>query len=217
MREAVIVAAKRTAFGKYAGQLKHLEPEQLLLPLFQFYQNKYPNICGHIQDVIIGNTVGNGGNVARKSLLTANLEYGIPGLTLDRQCGSGLESVIYACRMIQCGAGSVYLAGGVESTSRAPWKIKRPQSVYDTNLPQFYERASFAPDNQDVSMIQAAENVAQHYHISRDEQDEFAFRSHQKTASFYQNGKIKKEIVPIHSKGQTFAQDESLKIGRAHV
>ena len=52
MREAVIVAAKRTAFGKYAGQLKHLEPEQLLLPLFQFYQNKYPNICGHIQDVI---------------------------------------------------------------------------------------------------------------------------------------------------------------------
>ena len=63
---------------------------------------------------------------------------------MDRQCGSGLESIIYACRMVQAGAGHIYIAGGVESTSRAPWKIKRPQSVYDTQLPEFYERASFA-------------------------------------------------------------------------
>ena len=89
MREAVIVAAKRTAFGKYAGQLKHLEPEQYYFHYFNFIRINI-SIYGHIQDVIIGNTVGNGGNVARKSLLTANLEYGIPGLTLDRQWWFGV-------------------------------------------------------------------------------------------------------------------------------
>lgn len=94
------------------------------------------------------------GNIARKALLEAGLCNEVPGVTVDRQCGSGLESIIYACRMVQCGAGRVYVAGGVESTSRAPWKIKRPQSVYETQLPQFYERASFAPEGQDPSMIE---------------------------------------------------------------
>ncbi len=146
MKEAVIVWAKRTPFGKYGGTLKHLEPEQLLLPLFQKIKNEFPEIVEQIDDVILGNVVGNGGNIARKALLEANLSIEIPGVTVDRQCGSGLESIIYACRMVQCGAGRVYVAGGVESTSRAPWKIKRPQSVYETQLPQFYERASFAPE-----------------------------------------------------------------------
>lgn len=92
-------------------------------------------------------------------MLEAGLKDSIPGVTIDRQCGSGLESVQYACRMIQAGAGKVYIAGGVESTSRAPWKIKRPHSVYETALPEFYERASFAPEMSDPSMIQGAENV----------------------------------------------------------
>ena len=90
-----------------------------------------------VDDVVLGNVVGNGGNVARKSLLEAGLNHRIPGITLDRQCGSGLESIIYACRMVQCEAGKVFIAGGIESTSRAPWKIKRPQSVYEMQLPQF--------------------------------------------------------------------------------
>ena len=72
---------------------------------------------------MIGNIVGNGGNIARKALLEAGLAESIPGVTMDRQCGSGLESIIYACRMVQAGAGHIYIAGGVESTSRAPWKI----------------------------------------------------------------------------------------------
>lgn len=92
---------------------------------------------GKIDDVVLGNVVGNGGNIARKALLEAHLNDEIPGLTIDRQCGSGLESVIHACRMIQAGAGDIYIAGGVESVSRSPWKIKRPQSVYDTQLPEF--------------------------------------------------------------------------------
>ena len=149
MKEAVVIWAKRTPFGKYGGALRHLEPEALLLPLFQNLKQTFPEVMDQVDDVVLGNVVGNGGNVARKSLLEAGLNHRISGITLDRQCGSGLESIIYACRMVQCEAGKVFIAGGVESTSRAPWKIKRPQSVYEMQLPQFFERASFAPEGQD--------------------------------------------------------------------
>ena len=143
MKQPVIVAAKRTAFGKYGGKLKHLEPEELLKSLFNYYQDNYSEVIANLDEVILGNTVGNGGNIARKSLLEAGIDDAIPGLTIDRQCGSGLESIIYACRMIQSEAGKIYLAGGVESTSRAPWKILRPQSVYEQHFPQFM-KTSFA-------------------------------------------------------------------------
>ena len=118
------------------------------------------------------------GNLARKSLLEAGLDFKIPGITIDRQCGSGLEAVIQACRMVQSGAGTIYIAGGVESTSRAPWKIKRPQSVYESEFPQFLN-GRLCKRRRDPSMIEAAENVAKKYHISRNEQDDFAYRSHQ--------------------------------------
>ncbi|MGI2314851.1 beta-ketoacyl synthase N-terminal-like domain-containing protein, partial [Staphylococcus cohnii] len=211
MNEAVIVAAKRTAFGKYGGKLRHLEPELLLQPLFNYFKHNYATIVSNLDDVILGNVVGNGGNIARKALLEAGLNQQVPGVTIDRQCGSGLEAVNQACRMIQAGAGLIYIAGGVESTSRAPWKIKRPQSVYDTHLPEFYERASFAPKDQDPSMIQAAENVAERYGISRFEQDEFAWHSHQKTLDAYQHHHITQEITPLTIKGEIFEQDESIK------
>ena len=113
--------------------------------------------------------------------------------------------------MIQSNAGQVYIAGGVESVSRAPWKLKRPQSVYEAEFPQFFERASFAPDGQDPSMIEAAENVAQTYHISRERQDEFAYRSHQLTNEHINNGNISREILPIKVKGAWFDRDESIK------
>jgi acetyl-CoA C-acetyltransferase len=211
MKQPIIVAAKRTAFGKYGGTLKHLEPEQLLLPLFEHFKAQYPDIMTKIDDVILGNIVGNGGNIARKSLLEAGLDNRIPGVTIDRQCGSGLEAVIQACRMIQAEAGQVFIAGGVESASRAPWKIKRPQSVYDNELPMFYERASFAPENQDPSMIEAAENVAQQFNITKEEQDKFAYESHQKTIKSYDNQQITQEILPITVKGDAFTIDESVK------
>ena len=211
MNQPVIIWAKRTPFGKYGGKLKHLEPETLLMPLFEEMNSTFPKIIPDIDDVVIGNIVGNGGNIARKALLEAGLAESIPGVTMDRQCGSGLESIIYACRMVQAGAGHIYIAGGVESTSRAPWKIKRPQSVYDTQLPEFYERASFAPKGQDPSMIEAAENVAQYYHITRKQQDAFAIRSHHLTHQYYKNGSISNEIVSLNIKGHLFDKDESIK------
>ncbi|MDW3869712.1 thiolase family protein [Staphylococcus saprophyticus] len=211
MTEVVIVAAKRTAFGKYGGSLKHLEPEALLKPLFRHLTETYSEAMAHIDDVILGNVAGNGGNIARKALLEAGLSEHIPGLTIDRQCGSGLEAVIHACRMIQAGAGHIYIAGGVESTSRAPWKIKRPQSVYDTHLPEFFERASFAPDGQDPSMIEAAENVAKTYGITREEQDQYALNSHKKTIEAYENNIVQQEIINLSAKGEIFNRDDSIK------
>lgn len=211
MNTPVIVAAKRTPFGKYGGALRSLEPEMLLKPLLLHLSEQCPELKYRTDDVILGNVVGNGGNIARKSLLEAGLSETIPGLTLDRQCGSGLESIMYACRMIQAGAGQIYLAGGVESTSRAPWKIKRPQSVYDTAMPDIYERASFAPEGQDPSMIEAAENVAQRYDISREAQDDFAYQSHQRTLRAIERGHLANEMLPLTVKGQRVERDESVK------
>ena len=103
MKEAVVIWAKRTPFGKYGGALRHLEPEAT----FQNLKQTFPEVMDQVDDVVLGNVVGNGGNVARKSLL-AGLNHRISGITLDRQCGSGLESIIYACRMVQCEVESVH-------------------------------------------------------------------------------------------------------------
>ena len=211
MKEAVIVAAKRTAFGKYGGMVKHLEPEQLLKPLFNHFKDVHPQVMLAIDDVILGNVTGNGGNITRKSLLEAGLNQQIPGVTIDRQCGSGLDAVIHACRMIQAGAGTIFIAGGVESISRAPWKIKRPQSIYETYLPEFYERASFAPEGQDPSMIEAAEKVAHVYQVPREAQDDYAWKSHRKAIEAYENQTISREILPFNVNGKVFNKDESIK------
>ena len=87
MNQPVIIWAKRTPFGKYGGKLKHLEPETLLMPLFEEMNSTFPKIIPDIDDVVIGNIVGNGGNIARKALLEAGLAESIPGVTMDRQCG----------------------------------------------------------------------------------------------------------------------------------
>lgn len=210
MYEAVIIEAKRTPIGRYGGVLKHLEPEDLLKPLIQELIDLHADIPLHIDDVIIGNTVGNGGNIARKSLLHAGLPLQIPGMTVDRQCGSGLEAINIACRLIQSGAGSIYLAGGVESVSRAPWKIQKPQSLYEKQPPEIYERAPFTPaEYGDPSMLEAAENVAQMYQISRERQDNWAARSQH---LYHQHQtEIGREITPLKVHGEMLETDESPK------
>lgn len=210
MQEAVIIEAKRTPIGRYGGALKHLEPEDLLKPLIHELTDLHEDIPSHIDDVIIGNTVGNGGNIARKSLLHAGLPQQIPGMTVDRQCGSGLEAINLACRLIQSRAGSIYLAGGVESVSRAPWKIQKPQSLYEKQPPEIYERAPFTPaEYGDPSMLEAAENVAQMYQISRERQDDWAARSHNLYHQY--QSEIVREITPLKVHGEMLEVDESPK------
>ncbi|MGD8191982.1 thiolase family protein [Brevibacillus ginsengisoli] len=207
-RTPVVVYAKRTPIGKVGGMLKELEPEQLIAPLIEDAVTHCALSPGEIDEVILGNAVGPGGNLARLALLTAQLPAEVPGVTVDRQCGSGLEAVIMACRMIQAGAGEIYLAGGVESTSRAPWRIEKPVQLYGKS-PRFYGRARFSPDEiGDPEMGEAAENVADQYGISRKKQDEWALGSHQKAIQAMNQGVFEPFIVPMKTREGWIKTDE---------
>ncbi|WP_052144549.1 thiolase family protein [Halalkalibacter okhensis] len=202
MKEAVIVAAKRTAVGKSGGMFKNVPPENLTAPLIQQIVKEYKLDLESIDEVILGNAVGPGGNLARLCALTAGLPFSVPGITVDRQCGSGLEAVNIAARLVQAGAGDIYLAGGVESTSLAPWKLAKPSTLHDPKGPQLFMRARFSPDEiGDPSMGLAAENVAEVYDISREDQDSFAYHSQSKAIHAIESGYFDEEIVPV--KGQT--------------
>jgi acetyl-CoA C-acetyltransferase len=198
MREAFIVYAKRTPVGKVGGVLKNANPEYLASEVLKDIVKGSKIDPTSIDDVILGNVVGPGGNIARLSALSTGLPLSVPGMTIDRQCGSGLEAVITACRFVQAGAGDVYLAGGVESTSRAPWRLEKPNSLYGQNPPRPYTRARFSPDSiGDPEMGVAAENVAERYQISREDQDKYACNSHKKAVASIENGRFNNEIVPI--------------------
>ena len=199
MKRPVIITVKRSAIGKVGGMFKHLEPEQLVAPIIKHIIETYQIDRNSIDEVILGNAIGPGGNIARVAALHANLPVEIPAITLDRQCGSGLEAINYACRLIQASAGDMYLAGGVESSSLAPWRMAKPKSLYE--MPQLYDRAPFStPEIGDPSMGIAADNVAKAFHISREAQDEFAYWSHQKAIHAQEENVFADEIVPIHGK-----------------
>lgn len=207
MREAVVVMAKRTPIGKVGGQLKTLEPHQLAAALIREILNETTLPGNLIDDVILGNVIGPGGNIARVSALEAGLPVTVPGLTVDRQCGSGLEAINLAARLVQSGAGEVYLAGGVESVSRAPWKMKKPSTL--EGYPEIYPRAPFTPEAfGDPDMGIAAENIANHFGISRKEQDHYALKSHQKSVHAIQTGKFHEEIVPLFINNHRIDTDE---------
>ncbi|GAA0137168.1 thiolase family protein [Paenibacillus sp. YSY-4.3] len=194
----VIVAAKRTAIGKYGGMFKEIPPEILAAEVIRAILDETSVGSGDVDDVILGNVVGPGGNIARLSALTAGLPVEVPGVTVDRQCGSGLEAINLAARLIQAGAGEIYLAGGVESTSRAPWKIEKPLSLYGREFPAIMGRARFSPDFiGDPGMGKAANNVAGMYGITREQQDIYALHSQRKAVDSIRRGRFQGEIMPI--------------------
>ncbi|MEH6979419.1 acetyl-CoA C-acyltransferase, partial [Bacillus pseudomycoides] len=175
MNRAVIVLAKRTPIGKRNGILREYEVQQLAAPILAHLSK---GIEHEIDDVILGNVVGPGGNIARLSALEAGLLYKVPGVTIDRQCGAGLEAIRMACHLIQGGAGNCYIAGGVESTSTSP----------------FEKRARFSPDFiGDPDMGIAAEHVAERYKITRDMQDEYACFSYKRTLGALEKGYLQEE------------------------
>jgi acetyl-CoA C-acetyltransferase len=195
----MIVTAKRTPIGKVGGMLKNIPPEQLAAAVLKEIVEEYQLPVHEIDEVILGNTIGPGGNIARLAALTAGLPYEVSGVTIDRQCGSGLEAINIAARHIQSGAGDIYLAGGVESTSLAPWKIEKPSSIYSVHSPNIYSRARFSPEEiGDPDMGIAAENVAEVYQISREDQDVYAQSSHQKAVQSQESNRFQSEIVKIN-------------------
>ncbi|MBM7566160.1 thiolase family protein [Paenibacillus sacheonensis] len=208
MTDAVIVMAGRTPIGKIGGALSQLEPEALLAPLIRHIVSEMSVPHDMIDDVIIGNAAGPGGNIARVAALEAGLPVTVPGVTVDRQCGSGLEAINMAARLIQSGAGEIYLAGGVESASRAPWKMFKPKTL--TGTPEMYARAHFTPASYgDPDMGIAAENVARSFAIPREAQDRYALESHRKAVRSRTSGRFRREIVPLQTEdGSWVSEDE---------
>src|SRR5690625_4173261 len=211
MNTAVVVRAKRTAIGKVGGMFKHIPPEKLGAAIIRDLLKESKIMPEQVDDVILGNAIGPGGNIARLTALTAGLPVEVPGVTIDRQCGSGLEAINLACRLVQAGAGDIYLAGGIESSSLAPWKLAKPTNVYET--PTLFSRARFSPDEiGDPEMGVAADNVAKAFNISREEQDEFAFYSHQKAINAQDENRFTNEIVEYLGKATDEGPRKSISL-----
>ncbi|MFD1211367.1 thiolase family protein [Arthrobacter sp. GCM10027362] len=205
-REPVVVLGRRSAFGRLNGMWGSTTADALLAPVLSAVVRNAGLQAERIDDVVIGNAVGGGGNVARLALLEAGLPASVPGLTVDRQCGSGLDAIVLACRLVAAGAGQLYLAGGVESCSTAPLRAHRLTS--SSGAPDFYGRARFAPEALgDPDMGVAAEAVAARWEVDRAEQDAFALRSHQRALAAADAGAFAEEIVPARGAADSTADE----------
>ncbi|WP_064684160.1 thiolase family protein [Rhizobium bangladeshense] len=205
--QPVVVAAYRTPIVRAFGSLATVATDDLLAPVIRRILAETGIAPEAIDDVLVGNAAGGGGNIARLAALSAGLPIAVPGVAIDRQCGSGLEAILMAARLIQAKAGSCFLAGGVESVSTAPWRVERPKA--NGALPRFYGRARFSPDAiGDPEMGVAAENVAREFAITRQRQDEFALRSHRLAVKAAQAGLFRPEIVEISTGQGLVERDE---------
>ncbi|KRE81194.1 thiolase family protein [Arthrobacter sp. Soil762] len=209
-RQPVIIAARRTAVRRANGALKELRAHQLLAPVLVNLLADTRVPAEEVTDVVIGNAVGGGGNVARLALLEAGLPVGVPGLTVDRQCGSGLDAIVLAARLVAAGGNPVYLAGGVESISTAPLRAHRN----DDGEPDFFARAQFVPHTfGDPDMGVAAENVAARFEVSRERQDASALRSHQRALAAAKAGFFAGEITTLETSAGPISADDGPRPG----
>jgi 3-oxoadipyl-CoA thiolase len=205
---AYICAALRTPFGRYGGALSSVRTDDLAALPIRALVERHPSIdWTRVDDVILGctNQAGEDNrNVARMALLLAGLPDSVPGVTINRLCGSSLEAVATAARLIAAGEASLVIAGGVESMSRAPFVMGKSETAFgrqmkleDTTLgwrfvnPEIQRR--FGVD----SMAETAENVAAEYGVARADQDAFALRSQQRAAAAQRSGRLADEIIPV--------------------
>ena len=208
MKEAVIVEALRTPMGRHGGILKDVRTDDLGAYIIAKLIDKTGINKEEIEDVYFGctNQAGEDSrNVARNASLLAGLPYTIPGATVNRLCGSGLEAINQAGRAIQTDHGDVFVAGGVESMTRGPWVMAKPSNafqrgdvtLYDSSLGWRFPNRRMAELYSLINNGETAENVAEKYHITRQEQDEFALGSHLKAVKAHEEGRLKDEMVPF--------------------
>lgn len=208
MNDAYICDYIRTPIGRYAGALASVRADDLgAIPLKALMDRNRSVDWGAVDEVIYGcaNQAGEDNrNVARMSLLLAGLPVEVPGTTMNRLCGSGMDAVIAAARAIKAGEAELIIAGGVESMSRAPFVMpkadaafSRENAVYDTTIGWRFVNPLMKAQYGIDSMPETAENVAEDYGISRADQDAFALRSQQKAAAAQANGRLAEEITPV--------------------
>ncbi len=222
--EAVIISAVRTPFGRYNGILKEIRPDDLGALVIREAIRRAGVDPDEIEDVILGcaNQAGEDNrNVARMALLLAGLPITVAGQTVNRLCGSGLQAVIAAAQAIAVGAGDMFVAGGVESMTRAPFVMGKAETAFprgtislqDTTLGWRFINPQLAEMHHPYTMGETAENVAASYGVSRQEQDAFALRSHQRAVAAIEGGWMAEEIVGVpvpQKKGEAIvvARDE---------
>ncbi|MFE7064950.1 3-oxoadipyl-CoA thiolase [Sutcliffiella sp. NPDC057660] len=209
MKEVVIVDACRTPIGRYKGALKSVRPDDLGAIVIKALMDRNPEVpAKQIEEVVFGNANQAGEdnrNVARMSALLAGLPVEVAGTTINRLCGSGLDAVNYAARAIMAGEGEIYIAGGTESMTRAPFVMKKPDSDFprgnmellDTTIGWRFINKSMEKMYGVDSMPQTAENVAVEFGISREDQDRYAYESQQKANRAMKSSRFAQELVPV--------------------
>ena len=208
METAYIIDILRTPIGKYGGTLASVRPDDLAAHVIKKLLERNPSIKPEaIEDVVFGaaNQAGEDNrNVARMALLLAGLPTGVGGVTVNRLCASGLQAIMDASRAIRLGDGEVYIAGGVESMSRAPFVMakideafSRKADLVDSTIGWRFTNPKLAKMYYPFSMGETAENVAEKWKISRAEQDQFGLASQNKYARAHQAGKFKEELIPV--------------------
>jgi len=208
LEETVVIDALRTPIGKMRGALSRVRPDDMAAHVLTKLLERNPEAREPLEEVVLGATNQAGEdnrNIARMAVLLAGLPDEVTGVTVNRLCGSGLEAVIQASRAIRLGDAEVMIAGGVESMSRAPYAYpkpeeafpRRPPKVFDTSLGWRFQNTKMAERFPLLGMGLTAENVAEKYGVSREDQDAFALRSHQKAAAAWESGKFEREVVPV--------------------
>ncbi|UKS56486.1 acetyl-CoA C-acyltransferase [Exiguobacterium acetylicum] len=225
MKRVAIIDAVRTPIGRYNGALRQVRPDDLGARVIEALLKRNPQVDPKtIEEVIFGNANQAGEdnrNVARMSGLLAGLPVEVAGTTINRLCGSGLDAVIAAARGIALGEGDIYIAGGTESMTRAPFVLAKPdqanprgnQTMYDTTIGWRFVNDRLADKYGTDSMPETAENVARQYGISREAQDDFAFESQQRAKRAIEEQRFTEELVAVMQmdrKGNVsvFDQDE---------
>ena len=216
---AYVYDAVRTPFGRYGGALAGVRPDDLGAGAVRSLLARLPQLDpAEIDDVLFGNANGAGEDnrdVARMAVLLAGLPTSVPGATVNRLCGSSLEAAIGAARAIETGDAEVVLVGGVESMSRAPWVLLKPEKGFPAGNSELHSTTlgwrmvnPEMPERWTISLGESAEKLAEMYAISREEQDEFALRSHRLAARAYEEG-VMEEVVPVA--GVELERDEGIR------
>ena len=223
MQTAYVIDAVRTPFGRYGGKLSAIRADDLLALAIKTLLERNPSVPpDFIEDIIAGaaNQAGEDcRNIARMAALLAGLPVTVPGNTVNRLCGSGLQSIIDAARGIMCGDGMLYIAGGVDNMTRSPFVIAKTETAWgrktemvDSTIGWRFTNPKLAAMYPAYSMGETAENIAKEWKISREEQDRYAFASHQKYHIALEKGIWNDEVIPVplsdNIKSAVFTQDE---------
>jgi acetyl-CoA acetyltransferase family protein len=220
MTEAYVLDAVRTPFGRYGGALAGVRPDDLGAHVVRALLERAPALDpARLDDVVFGNANGAGEDnrdVARMAVLLAGLPTSVSGTTVNRLCGSSLDAAMQASRQIETGDADLVLVGGVESMSRAPWVLQKPEKAFPTTNQTLHSTTlgwrmvnPAMPEQWTISLGESAEKLADIYKIAREDQDAFALRSHERAAAAWDAGVYDGWVVPVP--GTDLTRDEGIR------